>query len=61
MRNRRADAVLSITFLLVSFLFIILGVIWLLNGFSNDNSSQVLYGSLSLGVGLVIAGIANFL
>ena len=61
MKNRAASGTLSLIFLLISFILISLGILWLFNGIGSDDSGLVLYGSLSLLFGLVIAGIANFL
>jgi|TARA_Y100000310_G_C20378001_1_gene666677 uncharacterized membrane protein len=60
MKNCAASRTLSLIFIFVGFILISLGVFWLFNGIGDDDSGLVLYGSLSLLFGFVIAGIANF-
>lgn len=61
MESRRAYGTLCFILVMCGFLLISLGVLWLLNGIGDKNSSLVLKGSFTLFLGLGIGAIANYL
>ncbi len=60
MKKKMASGMLSVVIVLIGFMLITLGIYWLFGGLGDNDGKLIFYGSSSLIIGLIIAGVSNF-